>query len=244
MQAQIVIPDFKGQHNADIPKTVKRLEKAQAYADQSTVIISPCRGLISAKVVMSWMGLLKPMNQKVVGPIFALGMEVGDAYNQLVQLVLSNPELSKYKYLCTIEEDNCPPQDGLLRLYEAIEGKVDGRKYDVVGGLYFTKGDGGQPMIYGNPAEMPRNYAPQKPVLDQVVPANGLGMGFNLYRMKIFRDMSCPWFKTQQERTDAGVKCYSQDLWFYEQASMVGCRFACDCRVKVGHYDFETDMMW
>jgi len=250
MQPQIIVPDFKGRHNSDIQGTVKRLDKAQSYEDQSTVIICPTRGLIPAKVVGSWIGMLRPMNQRVMGPMFAMSMEVGEAYNQMIEIILGHPELSKYKYVFSVEEDNTIPPDALLKLYEAIEGKVNGKKYDVVGGLYFTKGEMGQPMIFGNPMSMPRDFVPQKPVPDQIVEANGLGMGCNLFRLSMFKKIEKPWFKSQQEVVPGqGTRCCSQDLYFYNKAGLAGFRFACACNVKVGHYDFEgkfgpPDMIW
>ena len=245
MQAQIVVPDYSGKNN-DLDKSIKRLEKSGTYKDLSTIIICPTRGQIPAKVVQSWMGLIKPMNQKVIGPLFAIGLEVGEAYNNTIQMILDNPELSNWKYILTVEEDNMPPQDGLMKLYEAIEGSVDGNKYDVVQGIYWTKGEGGQPMIYGNPAEMPKNFIPQLPIPESIQPANGLGMGFNLWRIDMFKDKKLrkPWFKTLNELTPTGAKMYTQDLYFFEDAGKHGYKFACDTRVRVGHYDFANDIIW
>lgn len=246
MNPQIVVPDYGGRHNEDLKASAKRLETSGSYKDLSTIIICPTRGTIPAKVVQSWMGLSRPMNQKVIGPLFGIGMEVAEAYNQLIQMILDNPELSKWKYILTIEEDNMPPIDGLLKLYESIEGKVNGTKYDVVQGIYWTKGEGGQPMIYGDPKVMPKSFMPQMPIPDTVQECNGLGMGFNLFRLDIFKDpkLRKPWFKTQQEMTNEGFKCYTQDLYFYEDAAKCGYRFACDTRVKVGHYDIQNDIVW
>lgn len=247
MRAQIVVPDYKGHHNQDLKASAERLDTSQSYKDLSTIIICPTRGVIPAKVVQSWMGIMRPMNQKVIGPLFAIGLEVGEAYNNLIQMILDNPELSKWKYILTIEEDNAPPADGLLKLYEAIEGKVDGKKYDVVQGLYWTKGEGGQPMIYGNPQVMPLNFIPQQPIPNTVQPANGLGMGFNLWRIQMFKDtkLTKPWFKTVQEVIPGeGARAYTQDLFFFEKAGSLGYKFACDNRVLVGHYDIENDKMW
>lgn len=146
-EPKIYVPEF-GVHNRDLEESARRLDISKTYRDLSTVIICPTRGLIPSRVVQSWLGLMKPMNQKVIGPIFAVGMEVGEAYNNLVSLVLNNPELSKWKYILTIEEDNVPPADGLLKLYESMD------KYDVVQGLYWTKGEGGQPMCFDNETEV------------------------------------------------------------------------------------------
>jgi hypothetical protein len=252
MKPQIVVPDFGGKHNEDLKESADRMVISGAYQDLSTVVICPTRGQIPAKVVQSWLGLIKPMNQKVVGPIFAIGIEVGEAYNQLIQMILDHPEFSKWKYILTIEEDNMMPADGLLKLYESIEGKIDGNKYDVVGGIYWTKGAGGMPMIYGDPSVMPKNYTPQIPKPDSIQPANGLGMGFNLWRLDIFKnpDLPKPWFKTVQEIVPGkGPTVMTQDIYFYENAGKIGYRFACDTRVRVGHYDYSgsygpEDTIW
>jgi hypothetical protein len=203
--------------------------------------------MIPATVVQSWMNILKPMNQKVVGPIFIQGMEVGEAYCAAIDMILANPQLAEFKYIFSLEEDNMPPPDALLKLYESIEGEIDGVKYDVVGGLYWTKGEGGMPMIYGDPKVMPKNFIPQMPIPDGVQEANGLGMGCNLWRMQMFLDgkIPKPIFKTVQEFTPGvGAKAYTQDLWMFENAAKFGYRFACDTRVKVGHLDVQTSIVW
>jgi hypothetical protein len=102
-------------------------------------------------------------------------------------------------------------------------------------------------MIYGDPDVLPINYIPQLPRIEGVQRTNGLGMGFNLFRLEMFRDpkLERPLFKSQQEyMPGVGMRAYSQDLYFYERAGALGYRFACDTRVKVGHYDYENDFVW
>ena len=240
MKPQIIIQETGGFHNKSTKKSKDRILKGKAYKDLSTICVIPTRGMISAKVVQSWWSLMTPMNQKFLR-MFVIGMEVGDAYNSAVESIMNHPELSKWTYLLTLEEDNMPPPDGLLKLYESME------KFDVVGGLYWTKGEGGQPMIYGDPKSMPMNFIPQPPKLETVQEACGLGMGFNLFKLSIFNDkkLTKPWFKTLQEYTPGvGIKGYSQDLYFYEKIRKLGYRVACDTRVKVGHFDSESDIIW
>lgn len=228
-----------GRHNADLDASVARLMNGRAYKDLSTVVVVPTRGMIPAHAVENWMGLMMPMNQKSAR-LFVSGMEVGDAYTKAIEMILSNPELSTWKYVLTLEEDNLPPPDGLIKLYESIEG------YAAVGGLYWTKGEGGQPMIYGDPTGI-LNFIPQVPVSDSVQECNGLGMGFTLFDMSIFRDpkITQPWFKTVQEYSEGiGVHAYTQDLWFFEKVRRAGYKVACDTRVKVGHLDPETGIVW
>jgi hypothetical protein len=244
--AQIVVQDYSGAHNRDLKKAQDRLIKGNSYKDLSTICVIPTRGMIHAKVVQSWWGMMAPMNQKFLR-MFIIGMEVGKAYSSAIEQILANPELSSWKYILTLEEDNLPPPDGLLKLIESIEGGVDNIKYDAIGGLYWTKGEGGQPMIYGNPKVMPKNFIPQLPVAQSVQECNGLGMGFTLFRLEMFKDKKLrrPWFETIQKFTShQGTNCFTQDLWFFNDANQYGHRFACDTRVLVGHYDKDTDTVW
>jgi len=221
---------------------VSRLEKEKTYRDLSTIIICPTRGMIPSRVVANWQ-YMRPMNQKVVGPIFMERMEVAEAYNQGIKMILDNPELAKYKFILTVEEDNYPQNpDGLLKLYESIDG------YDCIGGLYWTKGQNGQPMCYGNPEMQPLNFIPQVPVPGQLTPCNGLGMGFNLWRIEMFKDKRFEygkWFKTEQSFVQGvGAKAYTQDLYFFEKAVGLGYKFACDARVPVVHWDEVNQIAW
>lgn len=55
-------------------------------------------------------------------------------------------------------------------------------------------------MIYGDPKGI-LSFQPQQVQLDTVQECNGLGMGFTLFDMNLFRDEKVPkpWFKTVQE---------------------------------------------
>lgn len=242
MKPAVVIENLNlGLHNADLAASVERLNKGKTYQDLSTIIVCPTRGMIPDRVVQAWMGMIRPMNQKIIGPLFIRGYEVGQAYNMAVEMILGNPELSKWKYMLTIEEDNLPPPDGILKLYESMD------TYDVVGGLYWTKGEGGQPMIYGDPKIEPTNFIPQKPIPDTVQAARGLGMGFNMFKIEMFKDerLKKPWFETKNEFIPGvGAKAYTQDLYFFENAGKLGYTFACDTRVRVGHLDPQSDVVW
>lgn len=238
-EPRILLTDNVGVNNANLEESIKRVEKSKMYEDQSTIIICPTRGVFPTRVVQSWMKLMKPMNQQVAGPIFAEAMKVDEAYETLIEYILGNDYLNKYKYILTIEEDNLPPSDGLLRLLESI------KDYDVVGGLYWGKGDEGFPMIFGNPENGPEDFKPQVPQQGGLQQANGLGMGFNLFRLDMFKDIPRPWFKTVQEKTEDGTdRALTQDMYFYRKAAEKGYKFACDTNVLVGHYDSRTDIVY
>jgi hypothetical protein len=241
MKPQIIIEDmsaYQGRHNLN-PFKVQEIQDAKAYENCSTICIVPTRGVIPAKVVQNWFSLMSPMNQPFLR-MMMIGMEVGEAYNKAIEYILSNPQLSTWKYILTLEEDNMPPPDGLTKLIENMD------KYDVIGGLYWTKGEAGQPMCYGDPKVFPKNFIPRIPTPDTLVPCNGLGMGFTLFKLDMFKDTKLrkPWFQTLQKWSPTeGARSYTQDLYFFEDAGKY-YRFACDTRVKVGHYDLQNDIIW
>jgi len=220
-----------------------------SYQDSSTVIVIPTRGAIHHRVVSAWDNLISPMNQKRA-KLFAAGHEVGKAYDAVISNILANPELSKWKYLLTLEDDNLPPGDAHIRLLESINF---GPKFDAVSGLYFTKGDVNMPMAYGNPEE----YR-QTGVLDfkprdvraalasgQLMEVNGIAMGCALWRLEMFREIPPPWFVTVADVVpEKGPMAFTQDLWFCKKAQEAGKRFAVDMRVKVGHLDVNTGIVY
>jgi hypothetical protein len=218
------------------------------YKDASTVIVIPTRGMIAHQVVSAWQGLVAPMNQKRA-QLFASGHEVGQAYNAMIANILANPELSKWKYVLTLEDDNIPPPDAHVRLLETIESG----RYDAVSGLYFTKGDLNMPMAYGCPVERARtgvlDFRPrdvrEAVAAGQVMPVNGIAMGCALWRMDLFREIPGPWFVTVADVIPGvGAQCFTQDLWACQRWCNLGKRFAVDCRVKVGHLDINSGTVY
>lgn len=241
MKPEIILPYAPGTQNEDLAKANARLSQSGSYKDLSTVIVTPTRGgrSLCPRFVSAMFGLMRPMNQKCYGPIFMSGMEVGKAFNAAIESILANPELAKFKFLFTLEDDNIPPPDCLLRLYESM------KDYDVVGSLYWTKGADGQPMIYGNPNESPLNFVPQRVQSGTVQRCNGVGMGATLFKMDVFRKIPAPWFETVQDwDLNRGGRGYTQDLAFCEKLCKIGGRLAVDTRVKTGHLDVDTNQLW
>lgn len=243
MKPQILVPDT-GKHNADLETTNERLLREGAYKDLSCVVLVPAFGEVPTKVVASWWNMYFPPNQKVF-KIFAVGMEVGEAFSQSIEHILQDPTLGKCKYLVTMEHDNVAPADGVVKLLQRMEAHPE---FDCIGGAYFTKGEGGVLQAWGDPKDPILNFRPQMPVEGELVECNGTGMGFNVWRMDMFRDpdLRKPWFKTTSSSADG---CQTQDLYFWTDAKKNGYRCAVDCSVKVGHYDYagvygQKDFTW
>jgi hypothetical protein len=194
--------------------------------------------MIAAKVALSHWNLIFPPNNNVAR-ILAVGAEVGHAYSQAIEAVIAHPELSQWEYILTIESDNMPPPDGVLKLLKDMDEHPE---LHVIGGLYFTKGDGGCAHIWGDPNDPVLNFRPQPPVAGQLVECCGSSMGFHLWRMDMFKDerLRKPWFATKAGTDGTNT----QDLYFWMDARKYGYRTAVDCDVKVGHYDITNDISW
>lgn len=221
-----------------------------AFHDCSTVIIIPERTPnFHVRVLNTWMNLIRPMNQPVVW-LFAIGFEVGVAYDEYVEMVLSHPQLSKFQYVMTMESDNLQPPDALVKLIQTQ------RKFgfDGVSGIYFTKGEINMPMAYGDPAEYERDRVLRFNPLDirgaleaggSVLPVNGIANGCTLYTMNLLRKVGRPRFQSLADVVDGQPQGFTQDLYFCKRAiEQHGARFAVDLRVKVGHLDMASGVVY
>lgn len=233
MTGKIYIENYEGKNNN--PERYASWQKLGLYKNLNTIWVTPTRGTCGTRVAFSWMNI-QPGPNSCLAKMCVEQFEVGKAYNEAIVNILSTPALAKFPYLLTVEEDNCPPADGLLKLYESIQN------YDVVGGLYWIKGEAGVPMIWGDP-KSPGTFVPQPPIQDTVQECNGLGMGFTLFRMDMFRNPGFEfgnWFKTVVDKGNF----QTQDLYFFQKAKELGYKFASDNRVKVGHFDASTGIIW
>ncbi len=227
-----------GVHNEDLNKTKDRLSKEGSWRKQRVVVLIPAAQSIPTKVYLSHCSLIFPPNQ----PSFrmaAIGQEVGFAFSNSIESILEHPELSQWEYLLTIEHDNIPEPDALVKLIKAMEKHPE---FACIGGLYFTTGYGGVAQIWGDPRDA-LNFRPQIPDPNGgLVECVGTGMGFNLWRIQMFKDsrLRKPWFKTIADKSGVGT----QDLYAWSDFRKYGYRCAVDCSVKIGHMDLETGIVW
>lgn len=239
MSDLITVTDV-GRHNSDLGVSAGRILEGGSWKPQRVVVLIPSAPMIPACVALSHWNLAFPPNQPVFR-VLCLGMEVGEAYSQAIGGILEHPELGRWEYLLTVEHDNTPPPDGVVRLLRRMNEHPE---YDCIGGLYWTKGEEGVPQIWGDPKDPIPNHRPQPPVAGELVECCGTGMGFNLWRLSMFRDerLRKPWFRTLTGGKGEGFA--TQDLYFWGDARKHGHRCAIDCGCLVGHYDNQSGITW
>ena len=256
---EAVDPDF-GVGISDLMQREEMLGHARlemlpgsTFAENSTVVVTPSRDeKVHWKVARSWLNLCPPMNG--FRPwLWAVGDEVGKAYTRTIQNILNDPVLSKCKYLLTLEDDNVIPPDAHILLLDTINSLPE---LDVVSGIYFTKGALNMPMAYGDPRSLektgkvdfkPRDIkkAARADSPGNIMEVNGVGMGCCLWKMDLFREIEPPWYVTVSGFVpEKGLACITQDLFFCERLRLKGKRLAVDLRVRVGHIDRKTGVMY
>jgi hypothetical protein len=243
--AQIISNVDFGFHNRDLQVANARLSAEGSWKKQRIAWIIPAGESINSKVYVAHRGLIFPPNQ-AMAPLLIEGAEVGAAFDTGIQMILNHPDLSTWEYVLSIEHDNIPEPTGVMKLLRAMEANP---QFDAISGLYWTKGEGGVPQIWGDINDSVENFRPQLPQPGKVVECWGLGMGFCLYRMSMFKGLRekkvpLPWFKTVGLlEGDNGVG--TQDLFFWGRVARPnGYRCAVDCNTLVGHLDLRTGISW
>ena len=237
-KAEIITFPGAGRHNDNLDHSRTRVLEGGSWKKQRIAVLLPASQTMATKVALSQWNLIFPPNNGVFRMV-CMGMEVGDAYSQAIEFVLSHPEISKWEYILTVEHDNVPPCDGVLKLCESMEQHPE---LCAISGLYWTKGYNACAQIWGDVEDPVLNFRPQVPKPETVQECCGIGMGFALWRLKTFKDKKLrkPWFKTTASREGCGT----QDLYFWGDARKYGYRCGVDTRVTVGHYDLEGDFVW
>lgn len=257
-------------------ENLRNYDKSGVYRDMSTVLAVPTRGMIPIEVVNSWLALALPVNQQCAGFIHERGKEVAAAYESLfAQCVDEKTSRAKYgdyaqtfldaKFIVTMEEDNIPPGDGLLKLLGAIRtcdycGGEVGVKYNMreeiieaadgswncitceregfsaVSGLYWMKTDPPTPMAFGDPKHAD-DFKPRR--VSQAV-QDGEVIEVNGIAMGFAVWRADLFRKVSRPWFETRDEC-TQDIYFCKKArAEAGARFGVHCGVRVGHLNVKT----
>lgn len=134
-------------------KTKEVLEYSSKVVDsgvttyQNRLLVgTPTTGLIRMEWAAARYGQAIPANWSKVDMLqymtayIPLRYSIADAQNMIVNEVVSKG----YEWLLLIEHDTIPPPDAFIRFNEYMRSA----KYPVVSGLYFTRSDPAEPMVY------------------------------------------------------------------------------------------------
>jgi hypothetical protein len=172
----------------------KALESSQKVVDSSPeyrvknyqrrmLIGTPTTGTIRMEWAAARYGMVIPANYSNVSMVqythgfIPLRYTIADAQNMIVQEAVTKG----YEFLLLIEHDTMPPPDALIRFNQYMRDK----KYPVVSGLYFTRSDPAEPMIYRGRGS---SYYTDWKLGDKVM-ADGVPTGMLLIDVRLLKDM-------------------------------------------------------
>lgn len=179
------------------------LIKCQIAWQHRLAIGTPTTGLVRMEWVMARFGQLMPTNwshvdlMEYIGTIAPLRYSVADAQNIIVKTAIER----EVEWLLLIEHDNVLPAGAFVMFNDYMIKKT----VPVVSGLYFTKTEPPEPMIY---RERGRGYFNDWEMGDKVW-CNGVPTGTLLIHMSIIRSM---WNEAEEYQIDGHVlkKVFSQ----------------------------------
>jgi len=234
-------PSVIGRRNVDLAASAALHHEGGSWKSQRTIALLPAGKNIPTRVAVNHRNIISPPNQPFAWQA-CIGEEVGQGYSLMLDALLEHPELRTWDYVLTVEHDNLVPPDAYVKLLRSMEAHPE---YAAISALYWTKGETGVPQIWGDVRDPVVNYRPQSPEPGRLVECYGLGMGFVLHRMSMFRELAerkleRPWWKTRADVD--GVN--TQDIYFWQRVRPLGYRCAVDCDVKCGHLDTSTGIVW
>ena len=217
--------------------------------DTARVIVLgvPTFGTVSYEWHSHMLQLQNPMNRSVFHSA-AIGAEVGDARNILVQTALNFRHANGWtaSHVFFVDDDTLIPPNALMRLLH--------HNLPIVSGLYFAKTDTPQPLMLGGD----QGGVITRWEKDSLVTCRVHGMGCTLIQMKVFTDLidaglvepgvyqGTPihrFFATTRDerKTDEhGVPTIyneTEDAYFLKRAASLGYQPTVDTSVKCWHWD-------
>jgi hypothetical protein len=209
-------------------------------AKKATIaVLTPTLGPIHILWHMAMLNLIWPMNTgKIVLPfIDRVGGEIGFIRNQLVKQVLdfdeSNSSETVVTHIMWVDDD-------VIVLPAAMQALLS-HNADIAAGVYFCKGDFGEPLIFPSASGGTLQYQPCDSIDDpnRVVEAYGWPLGLSLIKTEVFKRMrdeldlgtdkygNPAWFKNPEFGVAADgqvIRGGTEDFPFFENASVLGYR--------------------
>lgn len=208
-------------------------------------VLTPTLGNVSMWWHTALVDLIWPMNTgKGFIPVMdQKGGEIGEMRNRLVTLALQFEAAQDIdlEYLMWIDDDVIVGRMALLALAQ--------HDRDIASGVYFSKNDMPQPLIFDGPSSGTARWEP-----DKLLEKWGWAQGLSLVRLAVYKRMrdelnlgvdkygNPAWFKEPEFGKDEQGNITlggTEDFHFFENASKLGYRPLIDCTKHAfgWHYD-------
>ncbi len=177
---KVLVPAQKGTPIRPIRQIT--LDSGNDHWINRLLMVTPTRGLIRIEWHSAVRGMIVPPNHSMVSMVqhinafYPTRFSVADAQNLAVREAIERD----FEWLIFLEDDVLPPVDMLLRLDHYVRNGPP-----VVSGLYYTKANPSQPLIYRGRGTGP--YLDFK--MGEQVWCDGLPMGCCLIHMGLLRAM-------------------------------------------------------
>lgn len=187
------------------------------------------------------MELMWPLNTGRIS-VFVVGKPVAEARNEAVTraLAFENNE-REVSQIFWVDDDVLIARTALIKLYQHYA--------PIVSGVYFSKGDVSEPLIFPGRGCGSLPYIP-----DQVIETWGHGSGLTLINTDVYRKMqkelnlpldkfgNVEWYKTPIEPNYDGTVLWcggTEDLFFCENARKLGYKSIVDCTSDAFGWHFD-----
>jgi len=140
------------------------------------------------------------------------------------------------KYLWFVDDDTIPPSHAARALIYQLENNPDAM---VCGGLYVTKEDIPQPVVFQGIGL--GSYWHWKK--GDVFECTGMGAGCMMIRTEVFKTLEKPYFKFIRDipsDINHGSSCISEDIYFCEMVRKEGYKVLAHGGVLCRHFDVNT----
>jgi hypothetical protein len=201
-------------------------KEEQSFENAKIVIATPSvRAEVPMQFYQSVMAMVLKTREKYPNMKFAT-LSVGNTYvHQARQAMVDEFLETEADYMLWIDDDNIPPEDGLIRLLED--------KKDVVSGLYFKRRAPFEPLIMMQREQgigSERRSDIFREGKKELLKIHSTGFGFILIKREVMekmREARMPHFSMK-----VGL---GEDIWFCVQARGAGYDIWLDPSVEVGH---------
>src|SRR5574339_241383 len=186
---------------------------------------------------LEWAMMFKSQNPPInynANVAMIYGKPVAEARNEACEEAIRQGA----RYIFFLGDDTIPPTHALRQLIYRMEQYP---KLGVVGGIYCTKTDTPDPLVFRGNGRGP--YWDWK--VGEYFEVSGLGMDCTLIRTEILEKLAKPWFKTVDSTDFLDGRNYAEmwteDLYFCKQIlENTDYKIYADSTVMCKHYDYKT----